>query len=82
MQGRGETARIGQACGVSDGLAVFLRQSVYKSGIGAVVGGWIGKNIGFLPPGDPGDWLPSLRSVLTATVGAIVVLAVWKWVRK
>lgn len=50
--------------------------------LGAVVGGWIGKNIGILPPSDPGVWLPSVKSVLTATVGAIVVLAVWKWMRK
>jgi uncharacterized membrane protein YeaQ/YmgE (transglycosylase-associated protein family) len=50
--------------------------------LGAVVGGWIGQNIGFLPRGDPGDWLPSPKSVLTATVGAIVVLAIWKWLRK
>jgi uncharacterized membrane protein YeaQ/YmgE (transglycosylase-associated protein family) len=50
--------------------------------LGAVVGGWIGKNVGFLPPAEPGVWLPSLKSVLTATVGAIVVLAIWKWLRK
>ncbi len=50
--------------------------------LGAVVGGWIGKNVGFLPPAEPGVWLPSLKSVLTATVGAIVVLAIWKWMRK
>lgn len=50
--------------------------------LGAVVGGWIGRNIGFLPPADPGVWLPSLKSVLTATIGAIVVLSIWKWLRK
>jgi uncharacterized membrane protein YeaQ/YmgE (transglycosylase-associated protein family) len=50
--------------------------------LGALVGGWIGKNVGFLPPSDPGVWLPSVKSVLTATVGAILVLAIWKWLRK
>ncbi len=49
---------------------------------GALVGGWIGENIGFLPPSDPGSWLPSLKSILTATIGAMVVLALWKWLRK
>ena len=28
--------------------------------LGAVIGGWIGRNIGFLPDNNPGDWLPSL----------------------
>lgn len=50
--------------------------------LGAVVGGWIGKHIGFLPVETPGEWLPSLDSVITATVGALVVLAIWKWLRK
>lgn len=50
--------------------------------LGAVVGGWIGKNIGFLPDHRPGTGLPSLGSVLTGTVGAIVLLAIWRWVRK
>ena len=50
--------------------------------VGAVVGGWIGRNIGFLPDHQPGNWLPSLGSVVTATVGAVVVLALWKWLRK
>lgn len=51
--------------------------------IGAVVGGWIGRNVGFLSPDtNPGDWLPSLGSVVTATVGAMIVLLLWKWLRK
>jgi uncharacterized membrane protein YeaQ/YmgE (transglycosylase-associated protein family) len=50
--------------------------------IGATVGGWIGRNIGFLPqPISAGVSLPSLHSILTATVGALVVLAFWKWIR-
>jgi uncharacterized membrane protein YeaQ/YmgE (transglycosylase-associated protein family) len=49
--------------------------------LGALVGGWIGRNIGFLPPGVPGAWIPSLKSLLTATVGSIVVLSLWKWLR-
>lgn len=49
---------------------------------GALVGGWIGENIGFLPSGQPGPWIPSLKSIVTATVGAMVVLALWKWLRK
>lgn len=49
---------------------------------GALVGGWIGENIGFLPSGQPVSWIPSLKSIVTATVGAMVVLALWKWLRK
>ena len=50
--------------------------------VGAVVGGWIGRHVGFLPIADPGPNLPSLESLLTATVGAIVVLPLWKWLRR
>ena len=50
--------------------------------VGAVIGGWVGRNVGFLPDYHPGPGLPSLKSILTATVGAIIVLALWKWLRK
>jgi len=50
--------------------------------LGAVVGGWIGRNVGFLPPSDPGPGLPSLQSVATATIGAIVVLILWRFIRR
>jgi len=50
--------------------------------IGAVVGGWIGRHVGFLPqPTSTGVHLPSLQSILTATVGALVILGLWKWIR-
>lgn len=49
--------------------------------LGAVVGGWIARKIGYLPPADPGDWIPGIRSIGSATIGSIVVLAVWKWLR-
>ena len=47
-----------------------------------LAGGWIGRHVGFLPVADPGPGLPSLESLLTATVGALVVLALWKWLRR
>ena len=50
--------------------------------IGAFVGGWIAERIGFLPPSDPGAWLPGPKSILSATVGAIIVLSIWKWLRR
>ena len=50
--------------------------------IGAFVGGWIARHVGYLPVDPPGPNMPSLRSLLTATVGAIVVLAIWKWLRR
>jgi uncharacterized membrane protein YeaQ/YmgE (transglycosylase-associated protein family) len=49
--------------------------------IGAVVGGWIARKVGYLPPPDPGDWIPGLQSIASATVGAIIVLSIWKWLR-
>jgi uncharacterized membrane protein YeaQ/YmgE (transglycosylase-associated protein family) len=50
--------------------------------VGALVGGWIGRHVGFLPIDPPGPNVPSLRSLLTATVGAMIVLALWKWLRR
>lgn len=49
--------------------------------VGALVGGWIARKFGYLPPADPGDWIPSLRSIGSATVGSIIVLSIWKWFR-
>ncbi|WP_367870810.1 GlsB/YeaQ/YmgE family stress response membrane protein [Luteolibacter sp. Populi] len=50
--------------------------------IGAFVGGWIGRHVGFLHPPDPGSGFPPLHSLLTATVGAMVILALWNWIRR
>ncbi len=49
--------------------------------IGALVGGWIARTIGYLPPAEPGDWIPGLKSIGSATVGAIIILSIWKWLR-
>ncbi|WP_338689277.1 GlsB/YeaQ/YmgE family stress response membrane protein [Haloferula helveola] len=50
--------------------------------LGALVGGWIAKTVGYLPPAEPGEWIPDLKSIASATVGSIVLLAVWKWIRR
>ncbi|MCU0797732.1 MAG: GlsB/YeaQ/YmgE family stress response membrane protein [Akkermansiaceae bacterium] len=50
--------------------------------IGAVVGGWLARHFGFLTAPVAGEWLPDLRSIGSATVGSIVVLALWKWIRR
>ncbi len=50
--------------------------------IGAVVGGWIARQFGYLPPADPGAWMPSLTSIASATVGSLITLALWKWLRR
>ncbi|WP_193213006.1 GlsB/YeaQ/YmgE family stress response membrane protein [Luteolibacter marinus] len=50
--------------------------------LGAVVGGWIGRHFGYLQAPEPGEWLPSPDSVITATVGALLVLLIWKWMKK
>lgn len=49
---------------------------------GAFVGGWIADQIGYLPAADPGEWLPSPKSIISATVGAIIVLSIWKAIRR
>ncbi len=49
--------------------------------VGAVVGGYLARHFGYLPVAEPGEWFPSLASVVSSTVGAIVVLATWKWLR-
>ena len=53
---------------------------------GAFVGGWIGSYTGFLPKAEANpegwNWAPSLGSLLTATVGAIVLLSAFRWLRK
>lgn len=49
---------------------------------GAFVGGWIAERIGYLPPSDPGEWLPGPKSIISATVGAIIVLSLWKAIRR
>ncbi len=56
--------------------------TIFLGILGAIVGGWIGRHVGFLPVADPGPGLPSLESLITATVGALVVLALWKWLRR
>lgn len=50
--------------------------------VGAVVGGWIARHFGFLPAPEPGKWIPGVRSIASATVGAILVLALWKAVMR
>lgn len=49
---------------------------------GAFVGGWIAERIGYLPPSDPGSWLPGPKSILSASIGAIIVLALWKGLKR
>lgn len=49
--------------------------------IGAIVGGWLARHFGDFPAPTRGDWIPSLASIGSATVGATVVLAIWKWLK-
>ena len=48
---------------------------------GAFVGGSIAENIGILPDSDPGTWLPGIKSIFSASIGAVIVLSVWKKLR-
>ncbi|MCP5537779.1 MAG: GlsB/YeaQ/YmgE family stress response membrane protein [Akkermansiaceae bacterium] len=45
---------------------------------GAYAGGWLSQFLPFLASKDPGGMIPSLGSVFTATVGAIVLLAIYR----
>ena len=45
---------------------------------GAFIGGWLGKFLDFLPSSAPSDFIPSLGSVVTATIGAILLLAAYR----
>ena len=44
---------------------------------GAFVGGWIGQLIGFLPDDDPTDKVPGAGGLITATVGALILLIIF-----
>lgn len=49
--------------------------------IGAVLGGWLLRHIDHYPTSPPGEWFPAPASIASATVGSIVVLAAWKWLK-
>jgi uncharacterized membrane protein YeaQ/YmgE (transglycosylase-associated protein family) len=50
---------------------------------GAFVGGWLGSYTGFLPRlGTGSSWAPAPGSLITATVGTIVLLAIYRWLRR
>ena len=49
---------------------------------GAFVGGWLGSYVGFLPQAKLHTWVPSLGSLITATVGAVVLLWVFRFLRR
>jgi len=75
---------------VAGGLARWILPGEEKGGwlrtmilgiIGGFVGGWVARYSGFLSPPVAGEWIPDLRSIGSATVGAIIVLALWKWIR-
>ncbi len=49
---------------------------------GSFVGGWIGRYVGILPQTGPHSWMPSAGSLITASVGAIVLLALFRFLRR
>jgi uncharacterized membrane protein YeaQ/YmgE (transglycosylase-associated protein family) len=49
---------------------------------GAFVGGWLGRYVGILTPASPRQWVPAPGSILTAIVGAIVLLSLLRFVRR
>ncbi len=45
---------------------------------GAFAGGWLSGFLPFLASKDPGGMIPSLGSICTATVGAVLLLAIYR----
>lgn len=76
---------------IAGGLAKFLMPGDQKGGclmtivlgiIGAVIGGWLARYITFLPTTPVTTWLPSAGSIITATVGALVLLLIFRLASK
>lgn len=72
-------------------LAKFLMPGEQKGGclltmvlglVGSLIGGWIGHASGLLSTAGPGSGLPSWGSIITATVGAFLLLLVFRLVSK
>ena len=49
---------------------------------GALLGGFIGKMIGFLPDNDPSDYVPGAGGMITAILGALLILFIFAKVLK
>lgn len=45
---------------------------------GAYTGGWLGKYLDFLPATESTGWMPGAGSIATATIGAVLLLAVYR----
>ncbi|MGB6221076.1 GlsB/YeaQ/YmgE family stress response membrane protein [Haloferula sp.] len=49
--------------------------------IGAILGGWLIRHLGIFAIAAPGEWFPAPASIVSATLGSILVLAAWKWLK-
>jgi len=49
---------------------------------GALIGGFLGQYLTFLPQEHPGRYLPSIGSIITATVGAFLLLFIFGMLSK
>lgn len=72
---------------IAGGLAKLLMPGDQKGGclltvilgvVGALIGGWLGQYATFLPTEPVGTWLPSIGSIVTATVGAFLLLLIFR----
>ncbi|MGB0774325.1 MAG: GlsB/YeaQ/YmgE family stress response membrane protein [Akkermansiaceae bacterium] len=45
---------------------------------GAFIGGWVGNLVEFLPASNPEGMIPGVGSIVTSTIGAILLLAVYR----
>jgi len=72
---------------LAGGLAKLLMPGNQKGGclmtillgiVGALIGGWLSRYVTFLPTENLSGWLPSLGSIVTATVGAFLLLLIFR----
>ena len=76
---------------IAGGLAKLLLPGNQKDGClmtivlgiaGAVLGGWLGHFLTFLPDNKPYGMIPSLGSIITGTLGAFLLLLIFNKSRK
>ena len=72
---------------IAGALAKFMMPGKDPGGIivtmfigiaGAFAGGWLGRFLEFLPASNPDGMIPGIGSIVTATVGALLLLASYR----
>ncbi len=48
---------------------------------GSFAGGWLGHLLPFLPDAHPDGMIPGIGSIVTATIGAVLLLAIYRKIK-